>query len=68
LEFQASPEGQKILDDVDLAASIFSPGSVHEQITRGKQVSVLAWEHYPKMGKYEEDIVKAFGFPRAEKK
>jgi iron(III) transport system substrate-binding protein len=49
LEFQASPEGQKILDDVDLAASIFSPGSVHEQITRGKQVSVLAWEHYPKM-------------------
>jgi Bacterial extracellular solute-binding protein len=67
LEFQASPEGQKILDDVDLAASIFSPGSVHEQITKGKQVSVLAWEHYPKMGKYEDEIVKAFGFPRAEK-
>jgi hypothetical protein len=68
LEFQASPEGQKILDDVDLAASIFSPGSVHEQITKGKQVSVLAWEHYPKMGKYEDEIVKAFGFPVAEKK
>ncbi len=67
LEFQASPEGQKILDEVDLAASIFSPGSVHEQLTRGKQVSVLAWEHYPKMGKYEEEIVGAFGFPRAEK-
>jgi ABC-type Fe3+ transport system substrate-binding protein len=67
LEFQASPEGQKILDDVDLAASIYSPGSVHEQITKGKQVSVLAWEHYPKMGKYEEEIIKAFGFPRAEK-
>jgi ABC-type Fe3+ transport system substrate-binding protein len=68
LEFQASPEGQKILDDVDLAASIFSPGSVHEQVTRGKQVSVLAWEHYPKMGRYEEDIVRAFGFPQAERK
>jgi hypothetical protein len=67
LEFQASPEGQKILDDVDLAASIYSPGSVHEQLTRGKQVSVLAWEHYPKMGRYEEEIVAAFGFPRAEK-
>jgi hypothetical protein len=67
LEFQASPEGQKILDDVDLAASIYSPGSVHEQLTKGKQVSVLAWEHYPKMGKYEEEIVAAFGFPRAEK-
>jgi ABC-type Fe3+ transport system substrate-binding protein len=68
LEFQASPEGQKILDDVDLAASIFSPGSVHEQIARGKQVSVLAWEHYSKMGKYQEELVKAFGFPRVEKK
>jgi ABC-type Fe3+ transport system substrate-binding protein len=67
LEFQASPEGQKILDDVDLAASIFTPGSVHEQLTRGKQLSVLAWEHYPKMGSYEEAIVAAFGFPRAEK-
>jgi ABC-type Fe3+ transport system substrate-binding protein len=67
LEFQASPEGQKILDDVDLAASIFTPGSMHEQLTRGKQVSVLAWEHYSKMGKYEEEIVRAFGFPRAEK-
>jgi iron(III) transport system substrate-binding protein len=67
LEFQASPEGQKILDDVDLAASIYTPGSMHEQLTRGKQMSVLAWEHYPKMGKYEEEIVAAFGFPRAEK-
>ncbi|TMA87865.1 MAG: hypothetical protein E6J74_28725 [Deltaproteobacteria bacterium] len=67
LEFQASPEGQKILDDVDLAASIFSSGSVHEQLTKGKQVSVVAWEHYSKMGKYEEEIVGAFGFPRAEK-
>ncbi|HWP57630.1 MAG TPA: ABC transporter substrate-binding protein [Candidatus Acidoferrales bacterium] len=68
LEFQASAEGQKILDEVDLAASILSPGSIHEQLTRGKQVSVLAWEHYPKMGKYEEEIVRAFGFPRAERK
>jgi ABC-type Fe3+ transport system substrate-binding protein len=67
LEFQASPEGQKILDDVDLAASIYSPGSAHEQLTKGKQISVLAWEHYPKMGQYEEEIVGAFGFPRAEK-
>jgi len=37
-------------------------------LTRGKKVSVLAWEHYPKMGKYEEEIIKAYGFPRAEAK
>ncbi|MBI2985167.1 MAG: ABC transporter substrate-binding protein [Deltaproteobacteria bacterium] len=68
LEFQAGPEGQKILDEIDLAASIFSPGSAHEQLARGKKVSVLAWEHYLKMARYEEEIVKALGFPRAEKK
>jgi len=66
LEFVCSPEGQKILDEYDLAASLFTPGSAHEQITRGKTVSVMAWEHYTKMGQYEEEIVKAFGFPRAE--
>ena len=68
LEFQSSAEGQKILDEVDLAATIYTPGSVHEKLTRGKKVSVLAWEHFPKMGKYEEEIVKAYGFPRAEAK
>jgi iron(III) transport system substrate-binding protein len=68
LEFQAGSEGQKILDEVDLSASIFSPGSAHERLTRGKPLSLVAWEHYPKMGGYEEEIVKAFGFPRAEKK
>lgn len=68
LEFQASTEGQKILDDVDVAATIYTPGSVHEKLTRGKKVSVLAWEHFAKMGGYEEEIIKAFGFPRAERK
>ena len=68
LEFQASSEGQKILDDVDLAATIHTPGSVHERLTRGKKVSILAWEHFPRMGKYEEEIIKAYGFPRAEAK
>jgi ABC-type Fe3+ transport system substrate-binding protein len=68
LEFQAGPEGQRIRDEVDLAASVFTPGSAHEQLGRGKKVSLLAWEHYLKMGSYEEETVKAFGFPRAEKK
>ncbi|MGH7846223.1 MAG: ABC transporter substrate-binding protein [Candidatus Binatia bacterium] len=68
LVFQAGPEGQKIRDELDLAASIFSPGSAHEQLGKGKKVSLVAWEHYLKMSNYEEDIVKALGFPRAEKK
>jgi len=68
LEFQASAEGQKILDEVDLAATIYTPGSVHEKLTRDKKVSLLAWEHFPRMGKYEEEIIKAYGFPRADAK
>ena len=68
LAFQAGPEGQKIRDDLDLAASIFSSGSKHEELAKGKKVSLVAWDHYIKMSKYEEDIVKALGFPRAEKK
>ncbi|MGH7847044.1 MAG: ABC transporter substrate-binding protein [Candidatus Binatia bacterium] len=67
LEFQASREGQAILDKVDLAASHLTPGTFHEKATRGKKLSVLGWEHYPKMGRYEEEIVKAYGFPRADK-
>jgi ABC-type Fe3+ transport system substrate-binding protein len=68
LEFQAGPEGQKIRDEIDLSASIYTPGSAHEQLVQGKKVSLLAWDHYLKMAAYEEQMVKAFGFPRAEKR
>ena len=68
LEFQGSPEGQKILDKKDLAASMYSPGSAHEKATRGKKLSLMAWEHYPKMAVYQKKIVKAYGFPMAERR
>jgi ABC-type Fe3+ transport system substrate-binding protein len=68
LEFVSGPEGQKILDEVDLSASLFTPGSAHQQLTEGKKVSVVAWDHYLRMGSYEKDIAKAFGFPRPEKR
>lgn len=68
LEFNAGPEGQKILDEIDLAASIYTPGSFHERLIRGKKASVLAWGHYQKMDDYEKKIVEALGFPRAENK
>jgi iron(III) transport system substrate-binding protein len=67
LEFQAGPEAQAILDKVDRAASHLTAGSFHEKATRGKKLSLLAWDHYPQMGRYEEEVVKAFGFPRADK-
>jgi ABC-type Fe3+ transport system substrate-binding protein len=68
LEFEASPEGQRILDEVDLAASVYSQGSTHGRLTQGRNISLLAWQHYLKMETYEQEIVKAFGFPRGERK
>jgi ABC-type Fe3+ transport system substrate-binding protein len=67
LEFQASAEAQAILDKVDRAASHLIAGTFHEKAMRGKNISLLNWEHYPQMQKYEEEVVKAFGFPRADK-
>ncbi len=48
-------------------ASHLIAGTFHEKAMRGKKISVLSWEHYPHMQKYEEEVVKAFGFPRADK-
>ena len=68
LEFEASPEGQKIIDQVAIQASLLSPGSVHEQLTRGKKVSLVDWNHFQKTGDYSKKIIEAMGFPREEKK
>jgi len=68
LEFQASAEGQKVLDDADLNASLLFPGSIQGEMIRGKKVSLLGWKHYRDIGRYQEEVVEAFGFPRADKK
>jgi ABC-type Fe3+ transport system substrate-binding protein len=68
LEFQASLQGQKVLDEADLNASLLTPGSMQGEMIRGKKVSLLGWEHYREMGRYQEEVVNAFGFPRADKK
>src|SRR5262245_42119318 len=68
LEFQASPEGQKVLDETDLNASLLTPGSKQAEMIRGKKISLLGYQHYREMGRYQEEVVKAFGFPRADKK
>ena len=67
LEFLASPEGQKIMDDYwPLGASVFSPGSQQEQLTKGKKLSVVDWNHYAKVDDYLNKIVEALGFPKAK--
>ncbi|MBI2988733.1 MAG: extracellular solute-binding protein [Deltaproteobacteria bacterium] len=67
LEFLASPEGQEILDKYDLRASVFTPGSTAAQMTWGKELSVVDWDHFTRLGEYMEKIFAAYGFPKADK-
>lgn len=68
LEFLCSPEGQAILDKYEpYGASVLAAGSFQEKLTRGLKVSMVDWEHYTKMEDYQNKIVEAYGFPRADK-
>lgn len=67
LEFQASPEGQKIIDQHwPLGGSILLPGSAQEELTRGKKLSLADWNHMQKVDDYLSKIVEALGFPKAK--
>jgi ABC-type Fe3+ transport system substrate-binding protein len=68
LEFLASPEGQEIIDKYASFASLFTPGSVTEQMTRGKKLSVVDWDHFTKFQEYTEKLTAAYGFPKADLK
>src|SRR5262245_32724153 len=66
-EFQASPEGQKVLEDYGpFQASIFTAGSAVERETRGKKLSEVDWEQLGKMDEWEAKVVEAYGFPKAK--
>src|SRR5437867_396564 len=67
-EFLASAEGQEILDKYEpFKASVFTPGSVAEQITRGKKLSAVDWQHYTKTQEHQGKVIEAFGFPKADR-
>jgi iron(III) transport system substrate-binding protein len=68
LDFLGSPEAQKIIDENEpYGASVFTPGSAQEKVTRGKRLSVVNWDHFPKMPEYQAKVVEAYGFPKAER-
>ena len=67
LEFLGSSEGQKIIDEHwPLGASVLSPGSAQEKLARGKQISLVDWNHMSKVDDYVNKIVEAMGFPKAK--
>jgi ABC-type Fe3+ transport system substrate-binding protein len=68
LEFVASADGQKVLDEGGpYEGSVFIQGTVQEKAVRGKKQSLVDWRHYSKMPGYMKKVVEAYGFPRAEK-
>jgi iron(III) transport system substrate-binding protein len=67
LEWLASPEGQKFLDQYEpFASSIYVKGGAVEQELRGKKLSNLSWEHQQFASEWEAKIVEAYGFPKVE--
>jgi ABC-type Fe3+ transport system substrate-binding protein len=68
LEFQASAEGQKILDQFEpYGGSVHAPGSIQGQEIKGKKLSLVDWEHYTKLRDYQDKLVAAYGFPKETK-
>jgi len=48
--------------------SVNAPGSIQGQEIKGKKLSVVDWDHYTKLSDYQDKIVAAYGFPKAETK
>jgi ABC-type Fe3+ transport system substrate-binding protein len=68
LEFLASPEGQKLIDDFEeFNTSLYSPGSKLAKLIEGKKVSVNSWDTIHNSDKWQRMVTEAFGFPTAQK-
>ena len=66
LEHESSPEGQKVLDEVEpLKSSIYTGGEISKAI-QGKKASINDFRTYHKTQEWMKLIVEAYGFPKAE--
>ena len=69
LEFQAGPEGQKIIDQYEpLKSSIYAPGSELEKLIRGRRISLKGWDNWEAYTQWVGLLTEAFGFPKAQLK
>jgi len=68
LEFEASAEGQDILDKHwPFGASVLFPASAQGSQIKGKKLSLIDWSHYTRLDEYTAKVVEAYGFPKVEK-
>jgi hypothetical protein len=69
LEFQAGPEGQKIIDQYEpLKSSIYAPGSELEKLIRGRRISLKGFDNWETYTQWVGLLTEAFGFPKAQLK
>ncbi len=66
LEFCATEEAQKLVDQGSYEGSYLFPVTSAHQVSRGKKLSLVDWQHATKMQDYQKKVVEAYGFPRAE--
>ena len=66
LEHQASPEGQKILDEVEpLKSSLYADGEI-SRIIKGKKIALNDFRTHQESSRRLRMVLEAFGFPKAE--
>lgn len=65
LEFIASAETQNIINRDD-KGSVFFPGTTPYQLTQGRKVTLVGWEHAPKLEELQKKVFEAYGFPKAQ--
>jgi ABC-type Fe3+ transport system substrate-binding protein len=68
MEWMTSPEAQKIVDETEFSSSVHVRGGFVEQELRAKKLSVVDWEHYHDVERWEEEVSKAYGFPKVDAK
>ena len=69
LEFQATPEGQRIVDEHEpLKSSVFAPNSALQKVTGGKKLAVNGWDTWHNTPKWQKMAIEAFGFPKATRR
>ncbi len=68
LEHEASPEGQKVLDEFEpMKSSIYSGGEISKAV-QGKKISLNDFTTYAKTEGWMKKIVEAYGFPKATRR
>ena len=65
LEFLASAETQNIINRDD-KGSVFFPGTTPHQLTQGRKVALVGWEHAPQLEELQKKVFEAYGFPKAQ--